>query len=135
MEPSNTTVCIICRKEVSGTLVKDDVVIETIRKIKKKLGMAKNNKLVVCQGCLEEWSSKRKKYEKTLTQNIVIGIGIVVLLIGLPLILAGKLMLEQVIPGSGLGLIIILSTVMWHVPDIEQRPGEKTVTKPKKIKT
>ena len=124
MDPSNSSVCIMCKQEKAGTPVKNDFIIEIIRKLKKKIGAARNNRLVVCQECMEQYETKRKNYERLLTQNIVIGIGIVVLLIGLPLVLARVFMLEQVLPALGLGFIIAASSVLWHVPAIAQKSGQ-----------
>ncbi len=63
-------VCILCQKEVidptTSLKVKDDVVITTLRRIKSKLNIAKNNELFVCMADIEKYQKKRKSFERNL---------------------------------------------------------------------
>ncbi len=75
------TVCIVCqnerdgkpapkdvlrRIEREGAEVSDDVVIRSIRRVKKAFNIAQNNRLVVCPDCMDEHVKKRKNFEKWL---------------------------------------------------------------------
>lgn len=57
------TKCIVCEKDKTGTPVSDDVIIGTIRKVKRTLRVAQENRLVVCKDCLEEHKKRRAKFE------------------------------------------------------------------------
>ncbi|MFA6036045.1 MAG: hypothetical protein WC759_03740 [Candidatus Micrarchaeia archaeon] len=62
----NTSVCIVCKQEKSGTPVQDDAVIRGIRAIKRAFHIAANNRLVVCSSCAEKQDAKRADFEKKL---------------------------------------------------------------------
>ena len=63
MEGKN--VCIVTGEEVDrGYPVLEDSVIRLIRKIKAKLGTAKNNKLFVSEDHYEEYKKRRAEFEK-----------------------------------------------------------------------
>jgi hypothetical protein len=67
------TRCIICERETGGTPIAEDAVIKAIRAGKQALRMAQNNRLVVCNDCMEGYRAKRERFEKSLVQNIVLG--------------------------------------------------------------
>ena len=93
--------CVVCFKEKDGYKIYDDAVIRTIRGIKQRLGIAKNNTLVVCRGCLEEHRKKRKSYEKTLIIHIVLAGVVLVAFVLLPLLTTGFSL-----AAVGLGIIL-----------------------------
>jgi len=64
--PAGKSICIVCREEKRGRAVKDDVVIRAIRKIKQAFRVAANNRLVVCDGCLEKHKARRGGFERKL---------------------------------------------------------------------
>ncbi|VVC04075.1 Uncharacterised protein [Candidatus Burarchaeum australiense] len=74
-------ICIICQQEKAGAAVRDDFFIRTVRAVKKTLGIATNNVLVVCKECEPEHQKRRGAFEKTLLQYGAIGIviGLVIL--------------------------------------------------------
>src|SRR4030042_513235 len=61
-------ICIICQQEKSGYAVRDDFFINLVRSIKRALGIAANNTLVVCEQCVPEHKKRRSGFEKTLLQ-------------------------------------------------------------------
>ena len=82
--------CIICSKTVpKGLAAEDDLVIRTIRAIKQKLGIAKNNELVVCPDCVETYRKKRGDYEKRLVQHVVIASVVLLVFVLLPIFTTG----------------------------------------------
>ena len=83
-------VCIICAKEVrQGSAVEDDVVIRTLRSIKQKLNMAKNNVLVVEEGCMEQYRKRREKYERDIVMRVVVAAIILLVFVLLPIFSSG----------------------------------------------
>ena len=64
--PSNTSVCVVCHEEKTGHVVRDDLLIRSIRAVKNFLHIAANNRLVVCKGCVEKHRAKRADFEKKL---------------------------------------------------------------------
>jgi hypothetical protein len=60
------SVCVVCRNEKKGMKIQDDPYLETIRKIKRKLGIAQENILVVCKDCLPKAEEKRRRFERTI---------------------------------------------------------------------
>lgn len=103
------SVCIICEKEKGGEPILDGHVIPIIRKVKKALGVAQNNQLVVCSDCFDAHKKRREKFEKTLMQYAAIGVIFFVLL----LVLAPKL--ETFLFGLLIaGFMMLLSLVQYH---------------------
>jgi len=62
------SICIVCRHEKSGSAVKDDVLIRSIRSIKQALNIAANNRLVVCEECAPAHRQRREAFERKLLQ-------------------------------------------------------------------
>lgn len=120
-------VCIVCEKEISGTAtkVKNDGAIDTIRKVKNMLKIAKNNELYVCEKDLQIYVERRRKFEKDLVAYGILGIAVVVLLVGIPL-LGGKFDIVILIYSIILGTIIFgLGALIKYVPAIENMPKDK----------
>ncbi|MGB9703593.1 MAG: hypothetical protein ACP5HJ_00505 [Candidatus Micrarchaeia archaeon] len=63
MKYSLNSYCIMCGKRRKGYEVEEDLVIKSIRRIKKVFGIEKKNKLVVCKECYPRYLKERKKFE------------------------------------------------------------------------
>ncbi len=117
---------IITGKEISGGKaykVKDDKIIELLRKIKKRFGKLKGNELFVSEENLETYKKKRKKFETNLM--IVGGISIIILLLTfvLPLLSLdiGKAIVGLLLSAVISALLFILA-ITQYVPAIEEEP-------------
>ena len=108
-------VCIICSNEKDGSAVQDDAVINSIRAVKQRLGMAKNNTLVVCKDCMDAYAAKRKKYERDLVTHVVIA-GVVLVIFVLAPILTTGFSITSVVVGILLAAIIIGLSVFSYSP-------------------
>jgi hypothetical protein len=73
------TKCIVCQKTKSGAGVSDDPVIVAIRRVKRSVGIAQNNRLVVCAGCMDEHVKRRARFEKRMVRYGAMGAIITVL--------------------------------------------------------
>jgi len=112
-------VCIICYNEKDGRDVEDDIVIATIRKAKKALGIAKNNHLVVCHDCAEVYKEKRGKYERDLVVHVIIGGVVLLLFVLLPIFTTG-FSITSVLLGLLLFVLIMALSVFSHCPKIAE---------------
>jgi len=112
-------VCIISEKVVESSYpVEDDLVIGTIRFIKRSLGIAKNNELVVSAEHIEEYRKKRQAYERKIAFYGVIA-AIIFVILGIVPIFGGGFSLPSLIVGIALAvLIILLAVVTSHTPKI-----------------
>ncbi len=132
-------VCIICQKGISGNAakVKNDGVIDAIRKIKNALKVAQNNELYVCNADMQAYADRRKKFEKDVVAYGVLALAVVIMLVGLPL-LGGKFDIIVLIYSLLLGTIVfVLGAMIKYVPAIEKitvQPTEK-IEVPTKKKT
>ncbi|MEM4348626.1 MAG: hypothetical protein QXN37_03595 [Candidatus Anstonellaceae archaeon] len=112
-------VCIMCEKETDGFLVLDDYVIRFIRAVKNAFGIAKNNTLVVCSSCLEEYKKKRARYEKDLAIHAVIGGFVLLVMTFLPIFTSGFSITAVFFGLLLFGMIMALS-VFSHCPKIDE---------------
>jgi len=124
-------VCIVCHNEKNGRSVADDAVIRTIRRVKNSLGIATNNKLVVCDGCMGAHEEKRKKYERELAMHLVLG-GLALLLFILLPIFTGGFSLMSVFLGLVLFLFITALSVLQYSPKLEEQDAGNNATGAKK---
>jgi len=115
--------CVVCFKEKDGYKVYDDFVIRTIRGIKQKLGIAKNNSLVVCKDCFEEHRKKRKAYEKTLIIHIVLAGVVLVAFVLLPILTSG-FSITAIALGIFLAALIVGMAVFSHHPKLADEVKE-----------
>lgn len=116
-------VCIVCQKETkTGYPVKDDFVIESIRKIKNYLRVAKNNELVVMEECLEEHKKKRERYEKNLILHIAIG-GILFAVFAILPIFSGSFSIQGLVLGAIFAFFFIALSVFYHWPKLALEPS------------
>ncbi len=114
-------ICIICEKEPTGNAckVRDDAIIKTIRAVKQKLKIAKNNELYVCEDCLPSYKEKRKKFEKNLVFYVAIAAVIFIIINGFQLI-NGKFSIVLFFISLFLGLMIsALAILNYATPPIE----------------
>ena len=75
------TKCIVCQKTKPGFEVSEDPVIRVIRRLKRAVGIAQNNRLVVCPSCAGEHAKRRATFEKRLVRYGALGAIITVLFI------------------------------------------------------
>ena len=117
-------VCIVDGKEIKrGYKVKDDFVIRAIRKLKKRFGMLRNNRLYVCEEHLEEYKKKRRNYERMA----MIVLGLIGLLFAGAIILplfSGGFAWESLIPFTIISVLMVLLLLTMHVPAIEEEITE-----------
>lgn len=106
--------CIVCRAEKKGVPIKEDIVIQLIRSIKRSLKIERGAVLVVCPACVSEQERRRSRFEKTLVQNV--GIGVVFTII---LALFGGL--TGLLAGIGIILLLALFSLMIYSPVLENK--------------
>ncbi len=134
-------VCVICEKEVNAGerafLVKEDAVIKVIRRLKQALKIAKNNTLMVHEACLEQYTLRRKQFERRMLFVIIFA---VVTIVGLNLLqlMAGIFSLNILLFSIILPLFpLVLVLITTYCPEIdkkEKQEDEKKVKKKKDIK-
>ncbi len=128
------SVCVVDGKEVKkGYRIKEDFVIRTIRSIKKSLGIAKNNKLFVCEEHKELLIKKRKNYERIA---IIISVSLAALFIFavfLPLI-EGRLTVFSFISFLLITVLMFGMLFLSHVPRIEEKLSKVGTTSTSKNK-
>ncbi len=136
--PKNSRVCIICHEGIAegGTPVKDDIIIRTIRNIKKRLRVAQNNTLVVCEKDLPEYQKRRKKFEKDIVVVAGISVFLFLILAGLPL-LSGRFNIGAFVSGLMVSVAVLaIGVVFKHVPALENMaaaPMQAPLAKPKEV--
>lgn len=125
-------VCIMCEKEPGGKAyaVKDDAIVSTIRTVKRKLGIAKNNELYVCEACLPVYKEKRKKFEKNLVFYAALAVVVFVLINGLQ-IFYGRFSFFTFFSSFVLALLIVgLAVINYATPPL----AEAAVFEKKEVK-
>ncbi|MEM4194852.1 MAG: hypothetical protein QXY05_00935 [Candidatus Anstonellales archaeon] len=116
-------VCIICGNEIKGKdayRVKEDIVIESIRKIKKKLNMAKNNELFVCREDYEKYKEKRKQFERNFTFASALAAAILLLLIIVPIFFGSLPSIANILFGIVVGIFLIFMALISYLPALEE---------------
>lgn len=113
------SICIVCKQEKKGTEVEDDLYLETMRKIKTKLNIAKNNTLVVCKDCLPKAKEKRRRFEKTfMTWSILATVLFLMLIVMSPT-------LQSLFYGIAAVIFFILFSLISYFPKVEEHGGKK----------
>jgi hypothetical protein len=113
------SVCVVCKNEKKGTPVEDDLYLDTIRNIKTKLNVAKNNKLVVCKDCLPQARDKRRRFERTFMMWAVLAtVFFVMLVVMYP-------SLQSIFYGLVFVVIFILLSLLLYFPRVEEYGGKK----------
>lgn len=112
------TVCVVCKKEKKGVRVEDDPVIDTIRRVKERLGISTGNVLVVCKECLPKAQEKRRRFERTaMTWGVL-----AVLMILLMLLIS--LSLQSVFFGILIAFFFTLFALSSYFPKVEKHGKE-----------
>ncbi len=112
--------CIICGNEKNGIEVKEDSVIRIIRFLKKNLFKSeKNNRLVVCKECYENYKKYRRKYVRR--QAIYVALGVLFLIM---LLIINPSALAFLI-GLGMLLLLYLFSILNYVPEINLPKKQK----------
>lgn len=127
-------VCIMCEKETpGGHAVQDDAVIRAIRAAKQRLGMARNNVLVVDDGCMDAYRKRRAKYEKDMVFRIAIAAIILLVFVLLPVFTTG-FSLTAALLGLLLAAVFAGLSLFSHCPRLAQEPAAGKAAKGKKRK-
>lgn len=108
--------CIVCEADNEGFPVIEDSIIRAIRAVKQKLGVAKGNKLVVCNACVEQYKKKRADFEQALVRYGLIGAFLLVLLVIVPPLLGGTFNLASIAMGILLALLIFAFSIFRYYP-------------------
>lgn len=126
-------ICIICEKEPQrkAYAVKDDAIISTIRKVKKALGVARNNELFVDEDCLPVYKEKRKKFERNFVFYAAGAVIVFALINGLQLFY-GHFSILTFISSLVLALLIVLLSMLnYATPPLAEPKGAPA---PRKLK-
>lgn len=124
-----TKVCIIGKEEVNSkrfSRVKEDIIISTIRKIKRFFKIAKESELVVCDQHLEEALKRRKEFESSIVK--VVALVAVIAVIAILLALLNKSFSFVPVTISILILVFILLifvSLFRYFPAVENHMPEK----------
>jgi len=119
-------ICISCQKDVAGKKaypVKWDRFLNLILAIKKKLRVAQNNELYVCEDCLQKHQERRSAFERSMMFAAVLS-GIIVLLILSTIVLGGKFDAFAFFAGILLALVILLFPLFRYAPALEGMPAK-----------
>ncbi|MGB9719596.1 MAG: hypothetical protein ACPL06_03315 [Candidatus Anstonellales archaeon] len=129
-------VCIICGNEIKGEgayRVKEDIVIEWLRRIKKKFGIAKNNELFVCKDDYDKYKDKRKQFERNFMFASALAAAILLLLIIVPIFFGSLPSLSGIFFGLVVGVFLILMALLSYLPAVEgEKEGVEEKAKKKK---
>ncbi len=125
-------VCVVCHQEKRGAPVNDDLVIRSIRRIKKGIAgittryapalmrflpehfVPQNNTLVVCKDCMEEHKKRRGDFEKNLVRFGALGFIMWALLV-----LFGRT-LALAFFGFVIFLVMLLFALPYYHPSLNQ---------------
>ena len=116
------TACIVCQKEgIPGNLVRDDVILRTIRNVKTRLGIRRGFTLVVCDADLETYKKKRQKFEKMAVLHATAAVIVVAILFLAPIILGAPFSIVNLFFALVLGIMIAALAILSYVPGLEMR--------------
>ena len=113
------TKCLICEKNKKGSPISDDVVIRSIRRIKRRFGIAKNNKIVICKDCMSQHLERRANFEKRLVRYGALGFIVAAVLI----ILSPSLF--SVFAGLFMGLLMLSFALPSYHPALVSYPKKR----------
>lgn len=114
--------CIICGNESpEGHVIENTSTIEFIRKIKKRLNLASNNELVVCEADLETHAKKRKSFEQKLMLHIAGGSLLLVISIALPLMSSRPIEFVSVFMILLLALFLVGLAMLSYIPPVAKK--------------
>ncbi|MDE1871084.1 MAG: hypothetical protein KGI06_02480 [Candidatus Micrarchaeota archaeon] len=120
--------CIICGKERDGLEVRDDIIIKSLRWIKKNVTKSqKNYRLVVCKDCFLSYRKRRESYERKMMIYGAIG---VIFLLALLVSAGGRL------GAIGVGILIIIGLLLLaqfsYMPAVKMPDAPKSSGKGKR---
>jgi energy-converting hydrogenase Eha subunit A len=127
-------ICISCETNVEGKKaykVKEDRIIGTVRRIKKAIGLAKNNELYVCENCLQKHMEKRKSFEKSVLFGTVIAVVILVVLLGM-LLLSGRFDIWAIVSTFIISGFVLALPLFKYAPALEGVPPSALMPSPGK---
>lgn len=113
------SICVVCKKEKKGRRVEEDLYLEAIRKIKTRLGIAKNNTLVVCDDCLPKATEKRRRFEKTLATWAILATLLFVMLVVI------SQTLQSIFFSLVAAVVFILFSLLSYFPRVEEHGRKK----------
>lgn len=119
-------VCIIDREEKAGIPIKEDIVINAIRAIKRKLRISTGNDLVVCAAHVEEAKKRRERFERSLMTSAGIGAVLGIILVLLAIFNPNRSIvsvLQAIIFLLLLVLIMAALSLYQYFPAIKERAG------------
>ena len=120
--------CIVCGNDANGALIADTLMIRTIRAVKQRAGIAKNNTLVVCPNCIEAHAKRRAKFERKWATHIVMGVGLVLIIVVLPLVFGGVFSLTGLIFGPLIAIFIALLALFDYAPPLAAGVSAAAIT-------
>ncbi len=127
------TACIVCKKEgIKGTPVRKDVILDTIKKIKTRLGIVRGFKLVVCPEDIEIYKKKRATFEKMAVLHTTVAAILIVLLVFGPILLGAPFNLMSIFFAFVLGVMVAALALLSYVPALEGE-GEPKKRTPEQI--
>jgi len=114
------TACIVCKKEgIKGTPVRKDVILDTIKKVKTRLGIVRGFKLIVCPDDIEVYRKKRAKFEKMAVLHTTVAAILIVLLVFGPILLGAPFNLMSIFFAFVLGVMVAALALLSYVPALE----------------
>jgi len=116
-------VCIICGNEIkkdAAYRVKEDVVIAWLRRIKRRLGVAKNNELFVCKSDYEKYKEKRQQFERNFTFASALSAVIILLIIIVPILFGSLPSISGIFFGIVVGMFLLLMSLISYLPAVEE---------------
>jgi len=113
------SICIVCKKERKGSKVEDDMYLETMRKIKGKLNVLRNNTLVVCDECLPKAEEKRRRFEGT-----IMTFGVLATLMFVTFIILSPSLFSLII-GIIVAVAFMLLSLLLYYPKVEKHGKER----------
>ncbi|MCX8202415.1 MAG: hypothetical protein N3G74_01240 [Candidatus Micrarchaeota archaeon] len=124
-------ICVIGKEEIKGSNykpIRDDVVISSIRKIKRFFKVAAENELVVCDKHLEEAVKRRKEFESSIVKIVAVTAVIAVIAIILALLNNSLNFIPATISMVILLFILLLFVSLFrYFPSVDHNVEQKKV--------
>ncbi|MFH1306202.1 MAG: hypothetical protein ABIH83_00910 [Candidatus Micrarchaeota archaeon] len=122
-------VCIICSKEKFGIHVADTKVVRFIRKIKRKFKIATNNKLLVCAECMEEYTKRRKSFERKIILHALGGLLLLLISVFLPIMSGRPIEFVSIFMVLLLAIFLVALALLNYIPSLSTS-SQPTAPKP-----
>ncbi len=118
----NKKVCLICGEEKDGIPIKEDRIVQFIRKVKRRLNVEKGYTIVVCNSCLKEYVKRRKQFEKYQLYSIILSVVLFVLFMIL-MLSSGRFsvlgLVRSFVYSLLLGLFLFVISYLNYIPELE----------------